>query len=68
MYGDAVLITDNRMQWVLSIYDLPQDELRDFAVILATPWEIRPSIWRSELIFLEEPCQTDIMAMKIRWG
>jgi hypothetical protein len=68
MYGDAVLITDNRMHWVFSIYGLPEDDLRDFAVMLATPWEIRSSNWCPELIFLEEPSLADITTMKFRWG
>jgi hypothetical protein len=68
MYGDAVLITDNRMHWVLSIYDLPEATLRDFALMLVTPWEIRSSTWCPELIFVEEPSPADIMTMQLRWG
>jgi hypothetical protein len=53
MFGDAVLITDRRMHWVLSIVGLPEDDLRDFAAMLTTPWHLQPHRWCSELIFLE---------------
>jgi hypothetical protein len=68
MFGDAVLITDRRMHWVLSIVGLPEDDLRDFAAMLTTPWHLQPHRWCSELIFLEEPSLADIMALKLRWG
>ena len=68
MFGDAVLITDRRMHWVLSIGGLPENDLRDFAAMLTTPWHLQPYHWRPELIFLEEPSLPDIMSMKLRWG
>jgi hypothetical protein len=68
MFGDAALITGSGEFWALSRSGLPEDELRDFAEMLTTPWEIRSSTWQSELIFIEEPNMTDLISMRLRWG
>lgn len=68
MYGDAALITGTGVFWALSQSGLLEDELRDFAAMLATPWEIRPCDWQPALIFLQEPNLTDLTSMRLRWG
>ena len=67
VFGDAVLVTDNRMHWVFRPYKAPADEVRDFDMLLTTPrtlFEDGPGPW---IFFHEEPNQSDIVAFKMRW-
>jgi hypothetical protein len=67
IYGDAALITDKRLHWVFWRHQVPDDEITDFDAQLTTP-RILQKCWNStKIIFLEEPNQNDIFAIKLAW-
>jgi hypothetical protein len=67
VYGDAVLVTDNRMHWVFRPYNVAVADLEDFDAMLSTSRELIKSCGRGHIFFHVEPCQNDLVALKMRW-
>jgi hypothetical protein len=68
-YGDAVLVTDNRMHWILRS-NQNQTSIEDvemFNDTLSTPRHLLKQYGHAQIFFYTEPSQTDIVAIKLRW-
>jgi hypothetical protein len=69
-YGDAVLVTDNRMHWIFSNWKADAEDIEQFDAMLSTPREVlRP--WGDQhpvIFFHEEPNFVDLVALKMRWA
>jgi hypothetical protein len=69
IYGDAFLVTDNRMHWLLSAWKIPAGELIEFNEGLATPRDLIDAGGRHPWIFFhEEPHCKDLLLMKMRFS
>jgi hypothetical protein len=67
VYGDAVLVTDNRMHWVFRPYGAAAEDVEDFNELLSTSRKLYKDGNRTWIFFDEEPNQADIVALKMRW-
>jgi len=70
MYGDAILVTDKRMHWVLRPWQVKasDEEIELFDLMLKTPRDlIREQSGGVWIFFHEEPSQHDLVALKMRW-
>lgn len=65
--GDAILITDRRLHWVLGQRQASDDEIIDLDAQLTTPRRLYKRYRTTEIVFLEEPNQRDIFAIKLLW-
>lgn len=69
-YGDAVLVTDIRAHWIFrtSSPDVTAEDVELFNDMLVSPRDLLRARWGGAWIFFhEEPCQTDLVALKLRW-
>ena len=69
-YGDAILVTDNRMHWTFSNSKASAEEIELFDAMLSTPREILTP-WKGHrpvIFFHEEPNYVDLVALKMRWA
>ncbi|HEV2559315.1 MAG TPA: hypothetical protein VGU45_11865 [Microvirga sp.] len=67
-YGDAILVTDNRMHWCLRPWRVQPGEVALFDGMLTTPRSLLQSLGGHDWIFFhEEPNQTDIVSIMVRW-
>jgi hypothetical protein len=70
MYGDAILVTDRRAHWVLNPYRVKPtaEDLELCDQLLRSPRTLIQSPYGPGRIFFhEEPCQHDLVALKLRW-
>jgi hypothetical protein len=67
VYGDAVLVTDNRMHWLFRPYNVSIEDIVSFNDLLSTPRDLIKDAHRAEIFFHTEPNQNDITALKMRW-
>jgi hypothetical protein len=67
VYGDAILITDRRLHWVLCQQQASDDEIIDLDAQLTTPRRLYKRYRSTEIVFLEEPNQRDIFTIKLMW-
>jgi hypothetical protein len=65
VYGDAVLVTDNRMQWVYGPYDVEPGEVEDLAGQLTTPHTLLDRATRPWILFHVEPDERDLILLKM---
>jgi hypothetical protein len=71
MHGDAVLVTDVRAHWVFRLYRrvVAAEDLEMFDGMLSTPRDlIVPEYGNPWIFFHEEPCQRDLVMLKMRWA
>jgi hypothetical protein len=67
VYGDAVLVTDNRMHWVFRPYHVSIEDVEAFNDTLLTPRDLIIGTYRATIFFHTEPNQNDLMAFMMRW-
>jgi hypothetical protein len=66
-YGEAVLVTDNRMHWEFRPYHASTEDVEIFDAMLSTPRRMFKNGDRAWIFFYVEPHQHDIMTFKMRW-
>jgi hypothetical protein len=66
-YGDAVLVTVNRMHWLLRPYKASPDDIELCHDMLATPRDLIRTGDYAYIFFHEEPNQNDISILKMQW-
>jgi hypothetical protein len=67
IYGDAVLVTDNRMHWTLRPRNASVEDLEIFDEMLSTPRDLIVRGDYAQIFFHTEPNQNDIVALMMRW-
>jgi hypothetical protein len=65
--GDAVLVTDKRMHWVFRAYRVAVDFVEMLDAMLSTPRDLIKEGNRASIFFHKEPCQSDLVTLKMRW-
>jgi hypothetical protein len=66
-YGDAILVTDNRMHWVFRPYNVDVDDVETFDAMLSTPRDLITLNGRAHIFFHVEPLPSDLMLFKMHW-
>jgi hypothetical protein len=66
-YGDAVLVTDNRMHWFFGSHKIAVEDLETFNNALTTPRDLIKDARRAHIFFHTEPNQQDIFTLMMHW-
>jgi hypothetical protein len=67
IYGDAVLITDNRMHWLFRPNDISIEDVERTNDMLSTPRDLIKDAGSAHIFFHTEPNQQDIFTLKMHW-
>jgi hypothetical protein len=67
VYGDAILVTDNRMHWVYQPYNVQPNEVLDLEEQLSTPRTLFDRQSRPWIFFHEEPNERDLVLLKMHF-
>ncbi|MBM6582701.1 hypothetical protein ILT44_21075 [Microvirga sp. BT689] len=67
VYGDAILVTDNRMHWMLHPYRASLEDIERCHDMLTTPRDLISSRTSACVFFHEEPNQSDILTLNMHW-
>jgi hypothetical protein len=67
VYGDAVLVTDNRMHWFFRPYNMSIEDVERTNDALSTPRDLIKDAGSAHIFFHTEPNQKDIIVLMMHW-
>ena len=69
LYGDAVLVTDMRRHWILSCRNAEEGEVEILADGMVTPRTLIKGFGVApDILFHQEPAESDLIFIKLRWS